>query len=935
MDNFKKGLSITLFTLALTGCGLGGGGGGGESTQKPDNDIEKPENPQLPNELITLDNEITTQITPEMYGIQRSVQAIENWGIYGKNNPDWKDGYYTGDTLSSDTDNDGVILKFDNCPVTFNPEQFDLDEDGRGDLCDDDTDGDNFSDKYEENYESNPNDKEVIPQVFVPYENDYSEWERTGEIADEGIWAPALDKQETEFVQKRNNQEEKVRTVFIREKDKHSDTIRIVSEEEETQFFPFVEERTLIPRESNRSQRTERCGNWTPDPLTIPKGTTFNQERECYSIFDVTLEFFTNAEGGEVIIGEVSVIRETGPFIKTTTNIGQKEKYEPVEDEFTPWIETENFRSSESWLPSASGKTTSFTQFQNGEVEEERFKIVREKEVYTGVIREVSREKQTRWVDKQISRNVEALPGTWTSSGESCEGWTPSASEYNIGETFTQTNNCTINERRTVEFWTNGEKIGQETERRTGEQTTKTRTTEGTKHPYRWLSPNNARTVGTSCDSGNPQSCFNSIVASDFSELIHSNDVQSGIIGSRSVYFGGGCLNSGEKGWVYSFPSSNYVNFSAVMCNGGNWTFEEEPQIPPEDVGGLSVQSSRIMATSSSELVEENGHFIDIQNGFLFNDNPPAKSEINDELIKSLVKTTYQFVENIQNIENYTIPVNSYRNEEQKEMTYDFSIDKINYNKEKDAIISEQCLFNSNSIYGQSIYKTRQGVNDLLYNEEVKMFLPDDVFITNYDECLNQKGSVEVTMNSGIARFPSVNGLGFKPYDVTNEEINNIPEEFRGSLLGSTTYEKSFNRYYENDVGVNGVFEYSYDRNLNNTFIQSKDAVTFESENFKVFVEDLKTTFELSGLSEISVEHKGILKDNIHDFYYGISAQTDNNQHSSMILVGEETIEYMVRDTVSTEENGCEVTKDIVQVKTSVNDQEYNFEIIKDKTCHF
>ena len=161
MDNFKKGLSITLFTLALTGCGLGGGGGGGESTQKPDNDIEKPENPQLPNELITLDNEITTQITPEMYGIQRSVQAIENWGIYGKNNPDWKDGYYTGDTLSSDTDNDGVILKFDNCPVTFNPEQFDLDEDGRGDLCDDDTDGDNFSDKYEENYESNPNDKEV------------------------------------------------------------------------------------------------------------------------------------------------------------------------------------------------------------------------------------------------------------------------------------------------------------------------------------------------------------------------------------------------------------------------------------------------------------------------------------------------------------------------------------------------------------------------------------------------------------------------------------------------------------------------------------------------------------------------------------------------------------------------------------------------------
>ncbi|WP_210725379.1 thrombospondin type 3 repeat-containing protein, partial [Candidatus Ulvibacter alkanivorans] len=337
-----------------------------------------------------------------------------------------------------DPDNDGVILKFDNCPVSFNPEQFDSDEDGRGDVCDDDTDGDNFSDKYEEEYGSNPNDKEVIPQVFVPYENDYSEWEVTGEIADKGTWAPALDKQETEFVQTRNNEEEKIRTVFIQEKDKHSDTIRVVAEEEETQFFPFVEERTLIPRESNRSQRTERCGAWTPDPLTIPKGTTFNQERECYSIFDVTLEFFTNAEEGEVVIGEVPVVRETGPFIRTSTNIGQKEKYEPMEDEFTPWVETDSFRSSESWLPSASGKTTSFTQFQNGEVEEERFKIVREKEIYTGTVREVSREKQTRWVEKQISRNVEALPGTWTNSGENCEGWTPSTSEYNVGESFTQ-----------------------------------------------------------------------------------------------------------------------------------------------------------------------------------------------------------------------------------------------------------------------------------------------------------------------------------------------------------------------------------------------------------------------------------------------------------------------------------------------------------------
>ena len=44
----------------------------------------------------------------------------------------------------NDTDNDGVVNDADNCPLTFNPDQSDIDNDGIGDICDNDIDGDGF-----------------------------------------------------------------------------------------------------------------------------------------------------------------------------------------------------------------------------------------------------------------------------------------------------------------------------------------------------------------------------------------------------------------------------------------------------------------------------------------------------------------------------------------------------------------------------------------------------------------------------------------------------------------------------------------------------------------------------------------------------------------------------------------------------------------------
>ncbi|MBR58792.1 MAG: hypothetical protein CMH54_12325 [Myxococcales bacterium] len=48
-----------------------------------------------------------------------------------------------------DTDEDGILDNDDNCPDTPNPLQRDLDEDGKGDACDDDIDGDQISNDEE------------------------------------------------------------------------------------------------------------------------------------------------------------------------------------------------------------------------------------------------------------------------------------------------------------------------------------------------------------------------------------------------------------------------------------------------------------------------------------------------------------------------------------------------------------------------------------------------------------------------------------------------------------------------------------------------------------------------------------------------------------------------------------------------------------------
>ncbi|WP_439153065.1 thrombospondin type 3 repeat-containing protein [Winogradskyella sp.] len=72
------------------------------------------------------------------------------------------DGDGIGDVCDDDMDNDGVLNDVDNCVTTVNPDQLDNDMDGLGDICDDDDDNDNVLDEDDNcQFEPNPNQLDV------------------------------------------------------------------------------------------------------------------------------------------------------------------------------------------------------------------------------------------------------------------------------------------------------------------------------------------------------------------------------------------------------------------------------------------------------------------------------------------------------------------------------------------------------------------------------------------------------------------------------------------------------------------------------------------------------------------------------------------------------------------------------------------------------
>jgi hypothetical protein len=113
-----------------------------------------------------------------------------------KDAPNWNDTEETGGEtgIDDDYDDDGISDAEDNCPNAANEDQADLDEDGLGDVCDEDADGDLYStelgDCDDANAAISPDADELCGDAI---DNDCDGVVDEDDAADAGNWFPDTD----------------------------------------------------------------------------------------------------------------------------------------------------------------------------------------------------------------------------------------------------------------------------------------------------------------------------------------------------------------------------------------------------------------------------------------------------------------------------------------------------------------------------------------------------------------------------------------------------------------------------------------------------------------------------------------------------------------------------------------------------------------------
>lgn len=128
------------------------------------------------------------------------------------------------------------------------------------------------------------NDYDVVEKpLWVDIDPDYSSWVDTGDYKNCDSWLPSINQQKTDFNQSANCDVEQERTKYNRQENTIDGTIRVISEETETQYV-----RSIVNREVNVSNETPileknnyNCDTWSPETSTVYYGTTFEQERYC------------------------------------------------------------------------------------------------------------------------------------------------------------------------------------------------------------------------------------------------------------------------------------------------------------------------------------------------------------------------------------------------------------------------------------------------------------------------------------------------------------------------------------------------------------------------------------------------------------------------------------------------------------------------------
>ncbi len=243
------------------------------------------------------------------------------------------------------------------------------------------------------------------------------------------------------------------------------------------------------------------CQSWTPNANTVDYGDSFTQTRDCSQNQTRTRTIYNVWADGSETVKTTETGTQTITEVESQNAIGTKNYKDTVRyDNWSGWSDVNSHYACGSWNPETTtiNYGDNFTQNRDCSQDQERTRNVYDvwadgsetlKTIETGTQTITEVESQNAIGTKNfIDTTRNGAWSSWSDSGThySCQSWTPNVSTINLGDSFTQTRDCSQNQTRTrtiYNVWADGSETVKTTE--TGTQTiteTESQSATGTKN---------------------------------------------------------------------------------------------------------------------------------------------------------------------------------------------------------------------------------------------------------------------------------------------------------------------------------------------------------------------------------------------------------------------------------------------------------------------
>ena len=227
---------------------------------------------------------------------------------------------------------------------------------------------------------------------------------------------------------------------------------------------------------------TYDCSIWSPDATTIDFGFIFTQNRDCLQNQSRTKDFYKIYNTGEELFEKTIKETQTITITESQSAVGTK-NFKDTEraDSWSIWSDQGSHYNCKIWSPSPSvvDYGDSFTQTRDCSQSQERTRDIYDvwadgSETYnrtesgSQIITETESQSAIGTKNFKDAERADSW-SSWSDEGShyDCEIWTPNVDTVDYGDSFTQTRDCSQNQKRSrdvYDVWADGSETYNRTE---------------------------------------------------------------------------------------------------------------------------------------------------------------------------------------------------------------------------------------------------------------------------------------------------------------------------------------------------------------------------------------------------------------------------------------------------------------------------------------